>query len=51
MYGISPKERMDKETYEKWIEKRSINSKGSKNPNYGNDALKKKTIRKSRIKK
>ncbi len=42
MYGISPKERMDKETYEKWIEKRSINSKGSKNPNYGNDALKKK---------
>lgn len=39
-FGISPKERMGDEYY-KWKEKMSNHKKGSENPNYGNDTLKK----------
>lgn len=42
MYGISPKERMDSETYNSWIEKKRLSCLGCKNPNYKNDTLKKK---------
>lgn len=42
MYGISPKERMDEETYNKWLLNKSESCKGSNNPNYKNDTLKKK---------
>lgn len=41
MYGVSPKERMDDETYNVWKEKHK-NIRGEKNPNYRNDTLKKK---------
>ena len=38
MYGVSPKERMDEETYHGWIDghKKIV---GDKNPNYGNRKL------------
>ena len=45
MYGISPRERMDDETYEIWFKKtsdRCSNQCGAKNPNYGNDTLHRK---------
>lgn len=42
MYGISPKDRMSKETYAIWLERKRLNSVGVKNPNYGNDTLRKK---------
>ena len=45
MYGISPEERMDPETYKRWLNKthnRLKNQYGKNNPNYGNDTLKKK---------
>lgn len=40
MFGISPRERMDDETYRRWIEghKKIV---GKKNPNYGNKKLSK----------
>lgn len=39
MYGISPKERMDEETYKIWYEKHT-DICGEKNPNYGKHTLK-----------
>lgn len=42
MFGISPKERMDKDTYKSWLQKKIKNSQGKNNPNYHNDTLKKK---------
>lgn len=42
MYGISPKERMDDETYKKWSNKlvdRLKSQTGINNPNYGNKTL------------
>lgn len=45
MYGVSPKDRMDKDTYQEWYRKthgRLSNQWGSNNPNYGNDTLKKR---------
>jgi hypothetical protein len=42
MWGVSPKERMDGETYKVWYEKtrnRLLNQTGDKNPNYRNDTL------------
>lgn len=42
MYGISPKERMDTETYDRWLTERVARLKsqtGSNNPNYGNKTL------------
>lgn len=42
MYGISPKERMDENTYKEWHKKVSERCKsltGTNNPNYGNDTL------------
>ena len=42
MYGISPKERMDDETYKKWRNKlvdRLKSQTGINNPNYGNKTL------------
>ena len=42
MYGVSPKERMDEETYNLWHKKVSDRCKslvGEKNPNYGNKTL------------
>lgn len=39
MYGISPKERMDAETYEQWRQKQKDNKQGKKNPNYGKHTL------------
>lgn len=39
MYGVSPKERMDEETYKGWREKQRKNNFGKDNPNYGNTAL------------
>lgn len=33
MYGISPKERMDKDTYNQWLEKHKQTGIGSNNPN------------------
>lgn len=42
MYGISPRERMDEETYNKWIEHKRESCLGKNNPNYGNNTLKKK---------
>lgn len=42
MYGISPKERMDIETYDRWLTERVARLKsqtGSNNPNYGNKTL------------
>lgn len=38
MYGISPKERMDEETYKGWRKKHK-NMYGEKNPNYGSTTL------------
>lgn len=38
MYGISPRERMDENTYNKWLEKHK-NLTGERNPNYGNTKL------------
>jgi hypothetical protein len=36
MYGISPKERMDEETYKAWLYKQqTMERHGEKNPNYG----------------
>lgn len=35
MYGISPKERMDEETYEEWLYKITEKSTGKNNPMYG----------------
>lgn len=40
-YGVSPKDRMDTETYKRWYDKRAERMKGSTNPNYGNTTLKK----------
>lgn len=37
-YGISPKERMSSEVYERWIEKHQEKT-GDKNPNFGNTKL------------
>lgn len=34
-YGVSPKQRMDKETYKNWREKHKISLKGTRNPQYG----------------
>lgn len=42
MYNISPKERMDKDTYLQWLQKVSNRCKsatGANNSNYGNDTL------------
>lgn len=39
MYKISPKDRMDKETYEQWKYKHTLMI-GEKNPNYGKHTLK-----------
>lgn len=42
MFGISPKDRMNNETYRKWYKKtteRCKNQIGEKNPNYKNDTL------------
>ena len=39
MYGISPRERMDEETYRRWREKQKANKIGEKNPNYGKHTL------------
>lgn len=42
MYGISPKDRMNEETYQIWLEKRIEYGKqhrGKNNPNYGNHIL------------
>ena len=41
MYQVSPKERMDKETYEQWRYKHTL-IVGEKNPNYGKHTLKEK---------
>lgn len=40
-YGISPKERMDEETYKIWREKQHARKFGEANPNYGNRKLSK----------
>ena len=40
MYGISPKERMDEETYKTWLHKQqTMDRSGEKNPNYGSTTL------------
>lgn len=39
MHGISPKERMDAETYKQWRQKQKDNKQGEKNPNYGKHTL------------
>lgn len=42
MYGVSPKERMDTEQYELWLQKtrkRLCNQTGTNNPNYNNKTL------------
>jgi len=41
MFGISPRERMDDETYVNWKEKHRQNAIGEKNPNFGNRKLSK----------
>lgn len=41
-YGISPRERMSSETYEKWLNWHSENTVGVNNPNYGNRKLSQK---------
>lgn len=54
MYGVSPKERMDHDTYEEWYRKTHIrlnNQFGENNPNYGNDTLKKKLETNPELKK
>lgn len=40
-FGVTPKERMDKETYQGWLEKHK-KIVGDKNPNYGNHKLSEK---------
>lgn len=40
-YGITPKERMDEETYTGWKAKHKINNAGNGNPNFGNRKLSK----------
>jgi len=43
MFGISPKQRMDEETYFKWLKKHQERDMfGKNNPNWGNDTLRKK---------
>ena len=51
MYGISPKERMDEDTYNQWLLKKKESSKGNKNPNYHNDTLRKKLLEYPELKK
>lgn len=53
-YHVSPKDRMDSETYNEWLakcKKRLCNQIGKNNPNYGNDTLKKKLEKNPELKK
>ena len=51
MYGISPKQRMDKYTYTIWKYKQTINKIGENNPNYKNNTLKAKYKQNPELKK
>ena len=45
MFGISPKERMDEETYKGWLHKQqTMDRKGEKNPNFGSTTLHEKYV-------
>ena len=45
MYGISPQQRMDEETYKQWLHKQKTRERrGEKNPNYGNTTLHEKYL-------
>ena len=43
-YGVSPKDRMDNDTYIKWRAKQRARKDGEKNPNYRNHTLHKKYL-------
>ncbi len=52
MYGVSPKERMDEETYKQWLHKQqTMDRYGEANPNYGNTWDDEQRERQSRIHK